>query len=351
MRARPQPGEFESRMRLFGSKRSSLSSNGSGARATINVDEPPSEVRLDDAPSTPAEPSLDETGDAPRWLSTMESLGAIIAPVTFLSALAYFFGWTRTNAFVGYFGIDHSVIGFSTQDYVLRSVDALFVPFGAALLMAFLGTAAHAVIVRRLKRKESAKGLVFAANASLVVGMLLLLVGIDSLFALTSLPVHFLAGALSPGLGAVFIAYGLFLRSRLLTKDGDAQRSEGRRNRSAVIGVLIAIVALSLFWAASEYARELGRSRAIRLAGNLDLLSDAVVYSHQQLHIEAPGTTEDAIGEDETSFRYRTSGLKLFIRSDDKYFLLSDGWTRSEGTAIVLPDTADIRIELAPGNR
>ncbi|MGH2701047.1 MAG: hypothetical protein ACRDJ2_04630, partial [Actinomycetota bacterium] len=174
---------------------------------------------------------------------------------------------------------------------------------------------------------------------------------IDSLFALTTLPVHFLLGALSPALGAVLIAYGLFLRSRLLPKDDGVPKSERRRNRSAILAVLIALVALSLFWAASEYARELGRSRAIRLAANLDLLSDAVVYSHQQLHIDAPGTTEDPIGEDETSFRYRTSGLKLFIKSDDKYFLLSEGWTRSQGTAIVIPDTADIRIELAPGDR
>jgi len=334
-------------MNMSGSKGSNQSGDGGGTRATLSIDQPPAELRLDD----PAESAAEERVEPVRWLSTIESLAASIAPGTFLSALAYYFGWTRTNKLVGYFGIDHSVLGLATQDYVLRSVDALFVPLGAGLLIAFLGTLAHGVLVRRLKRKESAKGLLFAANASLIVGAVLLLVGIDSLFGLTNLPVHFLLGALSPGLGAVFIAYGLFIRSRLLTEDDDAPKTRGRRRHAAALGVLVALVSLSFFWAASEYARELGGSRAIRLAANLDLLSDAVVYSHQELFIDAPGTTEEAIGEDESSFRYRTSGLKLFIKSDDKYFLLSDGWTRTQGTAIVLPDSADIRIELAPGHR
>ncbi|MDQ4058590.1 MAG: hypothetical protein M3124_05650 [Actinomycetota bacterium] len=337
-------------MRLFGSKRSNLSDEGAGARATLSLDQPPSEIRLDDSPGSSTD-SSDERVEPTLWLSTMESLAAIVAPVTFLSALAYYFGWTRTNTLVGYFGIDHSVLGLSTQDYILRSVDALFVPLGAGLLMAFLVTLVHGALVRRLRRKESAKGLLFAADASLLIGALLLLVGIDSLFGLTTLPVHFLLGALSPGLGAVLIAYGLFIRSRLVTKDVAGPHSKRRPNRVAALGALSALVALSLFWAASEYARELGESRGVRLAANLDLLSDAVVYSHQQLHIDAPGTTEDAIGNDKSSFRYRTRGLKLFIKSDDKYFLLSDGWTRTQGTAIVLPDTPDIRIELAPGDR
>ena len=58
-------------------------------------------------------------------------IAGIVAPATLLTALAYYFGWRRERAFAGYFGIDPSVLGFSTSDYILRSVDALFVPVSA----------------------------------------------------------------------------------------------------------------------------------------------------------------------------------------------------------------------------
>src|SRR5919198_481590 len=59
------------------------------------------------------------------------------APAALITALAFYFGWRRERAFAGYFGIDPSVLGFSTNDYVLRSVDALFVPAAVVLLVVF----------------------------------------------------------------------------------------------------------------------------------------------------------------------------------------------------------------------
>ncbi|HEY2209483.1 MAG TPA: hypothetical protein VGH26_09350, partial [Gaiellaceae bacterium] len=62
---------------------------------------------------------------------------AVVAPVTLITALAYYFGYRRESAFAGYFGIDPSALGFTTNDYVLRSVDALFVPITVVLLVVF----------------------------------------------------------------------------------------------------------------------------------------------------------------------------------------------------------------------
>ena len=57
--------------------------------------------------------------------------------MTLITALAYYFGYRREQAFADFFGIDPSALGFTTNDYVLRSVDALFVPVTVVLLVAF----------------------------------------------------------------------------------------------------------------------------------------------------------------------------------------------------------------------
>src|SRR3954453_23501261 len=73
---------------------------------------------------------------------TTESLWAfverVIAPVTLLSALAYYFGRQYVSARSSYFGIDATLLGFSTQDYLVRSADALFIPLGALALASLL---------------------------------------------------------------------------------------------------------------------------------------------------------------------------------------------------------------------
>ena len=78
----------------------------------------------------PARPVADAPGVAATRdvRGALELFGLVIAPTTIITALAFYFGWTLTNARASYFGIDASALGFSTQDYLLRSADALFVP-------------------------------------------------------------------------------------------------------------------------------------------------------------------------------------------------------------------------------
>src|ERR687891_1139456 len=75
------------------------------------------------------------------WSSVSEVITTFVAPTTLVGALVFYFGWTRTRAWWLYFGIDPSVLGFSNQDYVLRSVNALF----PALLVVAIAAAAVAL--------------------------------------------------------------------------------------------------------------------------------------------------------------------------------------------------------------
>ncbi len=56
--------------------------------------------------------------------------GHLRANVTVLTALLVYFGWKRADTQATVLGVDESVFGLSTQDYLLRSVDALFLPIG-----------------------------------------------------------------------------------------------------------------------------------------------------------------------------------------------------------------------------
>lgn len=90
-----------------------------------------------------AEPSL------PRGLHVLR---AVIAPATVIGALMYYFGWVRTRAPWAYYGADPSMLGFGTQDYVLRSIDAMLGPLAMAAVVALGMRAADRALTTHLSR-------------------------------------------------------------------------------------------------------------------------------------------------------------------------------------------------------
>src|SRR4051794_23475537 len=70
----------------------------------------------------------------------------------------FYFGWRRSDVQARQMGIDVSLFGFSTQDYVLRSIGSLYLPL---LVTASLGLAAlvgHARVERALASGTFAGG-------------------------------------------------------------------------------------------------------------------------------------------------------------------------------------------------
>ena len=104
-----------------------------------------------------------------------------------------------------------------------------------------------------------------------------------------------------------------------------------------------------LFWATSEYAAALGRGRAERLALGLSSRPGVIAYGKEQLGLRDSGVLEETLAGAHSAFGFRHAGLRLLIRSDDKCFLLPNGWTRSTGTAIALPDVSGLRFEFTVG--
>src|SRR6266516_2197364 len=77
-----------------------------------------------------------------RLRTTLETITLVIGPTTLLAASLFYFGWILTNARMLYFGIDTSILGFSAQDFILRSVDVFF-PLAASLFFAIALVAGH----------------------------------------------------------------------------------------------------------------------------------------------------------------------------------------------------------------
>ncbi len=276
----------------------------------------------------------------PGLRTLVESVGVVAAPATVVSALAYYIGVVRQEELVRHFGLDLSLLEFSTQDYVLRSVDALIRFIVAVCLLAVVLVGAHLLVASRFQPRSGPARNFFAWGVA-GCGAAGAAVGMWRLARPVPLRGLYLLGPVALGLGAILIAYaGLQLtRYRVLP-----------RWLPAVAAGTVGVLALAaVFWAASDYARVQGRSRALGLEHALTALPAAVLYSDVRLHLGASGIQEDLLGEEGGKPLYRYRGLRLLIRSGGKYFLLPSGWTRKEGTVVVLPDNDSLRFEFRPG--
>ncbi len=307
--------------------------------------------------------------------------GAVVAPTSFITGLLYYFGLNQAYWFYASFGVDATMLGLGTIDYLVISVDSLFVPMvvtAAAGLAAFWG---HDLLRARLAAGARPHMLRLLVPTLGGVGCLLAAGGfwsvLDNDFFLRA---HLAAAPLCLAVGVVLLAYALQVRRSLpaaaeatASDDGDAEAgppapaepsdeppapvpSASRQQASArpewaVLAewaVTFVLVGLSLIWAASDYAAAVGRGRAEHLASQLPTSTIAVLRSTRSLGIDAPGVRELRCRGAGSAYPYRYEGLVLVIQSADQYVLLPKNWTPTTGVALVLPRTDSVRLEFVP---
>lgn len=327
----------------------------SGPPATSEPEAPPASAATP-GPAAPgpvaAQPPVEPDLPSPR--RALELVGLVVAPTTLVTALAYYFGWVLTNSRASYFGIDASALGYSTQDYLLRSADALFVPLGSVFALALGGVWLHAYAIGQLGAARSRERLRIAARIAVGIGAALFALGAFAVFRPLSFSPHYLFPSASPGIGIAVLAYGLHLLDRVAAAERGTARlpraapSAGLSIRATALTLVALLVVLSGFWTASRYADALGRGRAERLASSLQLRPQVTVFAPKRLALEAGGVVERRLAGG-GAYAYSYSGLRLLVRSGGKYFLLPAGWTRARGSAIVLADSADYRFEFGAG--
>ena len=269
-------------------------------------------------------------------------------PLTIATALLFYFGWVRTSVEAEALGVSDIVFGYSTQDYIMRSISALFLPVVAAAGLGIVAVLVHGWLVADLHAPRSRRRRWVARWLAAACLPAFLVLPVVSGLAEAYWPR--LTGLILPlglGVGLLLTTYGASLR-RLVA--AARPRTADEHRRATLVRVLVTVlVAATLFWWVGDFAGVVGRGLAYQIAGNIERLPGVVVYSPTDLQITAPGVQASRLDGDATAYYFRYQGLRLLERSDGRLFLLPDGWTIGSGTLVVLPDSGLIRVEYTHG--
>ena len=275
----------------------------------------------------------------------IRQLAGILANVAVLTALLVYFGWVRAEVQSRRLGFDESLLGASTRDYLLRSIRPVLVLLIVVSLGGLVWVALDRWLTRRLRSREPddlvARWVVRGLVASVVLLPLVVRLA-RPLWPATT----YVAFPLSIAAGLLLALYAFHVRAGL---PGGEPLPAGRGMIvRACAGVLAAI---GLFTAAANYATVEGTQLAFRFVNELPNRPSVVVYSPNQLQIDAPGAEEQALPADQSAYLFRYVGLRLLEHTSDTYFLVSDGWTPDYGVVVVLPENPGLRLEIVRDTR
>ncbi len=266
-----------------------------------------------------------------------------VANVTVLTALVVYFGWRRSETHARRLGIDESILGMSTRDYALRSVG----PVLALLVGVGVGGLVWVAIDRRLAPRVATRrrGTTTAVRALGLAWLFLPLI-VVLLGPMWPSGTYVLFPA-SIGIGVLLYLYASQLRLSHRTPDA----AESYRSLTARMCVAL-LVALCLFWTASNYAEVLGARLAEDFVDQIPALPGVTIYSELPIHLDGPGVVEADLGGDEGALRFRYEGLRLLEHTGSRYFLISDDWSPSYGVVFVIRDDDDtVRLDFVRDRR
>ena len=273
---------------------------------------------------------------------------SVVAPTTLVVALLYYFGWARTSAQAHAMGLDDSLFGYSTQDYILRSISSMFWPLfiGAGVLLAGLVLQAAATSWfdatsdrRRLRQARLlAAGLAVAGCVLLSLGILGERVRHPSRFVSLYAPV-------AVTLAIVAFAYAAHLFGRYGPHLGNAQFDRETIGLAPLAWSLVVVLLfLSLFWSVSHYAGVRGVDLAVQAEAAIPRQPSVTLYSAKRLYLEPP-VVETRLPDANAEYQYRYTGLKLLFRSEHNYFLRPSD--PGDPRNIIIAERPDLRFEFS----
>jgi hypothetical protein len=298
-------------------------------------------------------------GQLPPWLVSWAS---IITPASILSAVLFYFGYASSRAQYEYFGIDVDTIGLGTQDYIMRSPQALLTPLlaftllGAGLLSLHIAVR-KAISVSVGRSSRLAGRISMAARAAMIAGVALIGAGVVLLLAFGVLrywPLYNLVAPLAFTTGAGLAVYTW--RVSDLLRNALAQSGEGESPgasadgtvfpRRAVGVFLYILLAVSIFWATATVAQWSGRGEAQDLARHLDRLPRVMLDTKERLYLRSPGVEETILrpSSEGQTFHYRYRRLRLLIVGGDRMFLAPETWSASNST-LMIPMDDSVRVQ------
>jgi hypothetical protein len=296
----------------------------------------------------------DDASEFSRVQGFISTVASVVAPLSLLTALLFYFGYASSRAQYDYFGIDVDTIGLSTQDYVMRSPAPLLTPLLTFVLLGVAVATLHEWVRRRIEvARKAADGTKQGVQEQrrlarwrqvtrglMAVGWGILLAGVGLLLAYGVLAPRWvyypLVTPLVMAVGAGLALYGRRV-GRLL--------EDGRPFRPVVLLLALAL-ATNMFWATATFAEWSGRGSGMEIARHASRLPSVILDTQERLHPTSPGIDEKVIpASDGQTYHYRYRGLRLLIQGRDRLFLVPGGvWSASSST-LVVPLDSSVRLQ------
>lgn len=263
---------------------------------------------------------------------------SVVTNVSVLTALLVYFGWRRSFTQARQMGLDETVFGLTTRDYVLRSVGSVFRPLVVAAV-AGLAWMWLDGLARRLM--EDAKLWPILKRVLLWLRWAWLFVPASSAAAVAVLGRGQTLLVLSFGLGVLASAHAASLQRDLDIQRGLPSRAPSWSTEVAR-GLVLVLVLVSAFWAVTLVADSRGVALAEAVELEIARRPPVVVHSTVPLTIDAPSVTEQRLADG----AYRYTGLRLLHHQEGRFLLVHDGWTRRDGVLFILHDDDTLRFEI-----
>jgi hypothetical protein len=313
----------------------------------LSAPSPPQTEAPATAPKSAAPPASAGVPASPGLPALARILGSVVAPTTLLTALLYYFGYMHAWFFFGYFGLNSTTLGFSTVDYLMRSVDALFIPVTSAAILGLLALWGNALLVPRLRTRRNQRTNTLIVRGIAAGGVIL---GVTSL-VLTFKTVGDKGSlvALAPvgfGLGVLVTAYAVHL-DRVLVRRQRGDHAASGWAQATEWAIVFALVGISLFAAATDYAGAVGESRAQLYVAGLANQPGVALYSEKDIALTQPGVTQSRCRDPQAAYQFRYDGLALMLESGGKYVLIPRSWRWGDPAlaVIVLAQSDTFRLQ------
>ena len=273
------------------------------------------------------------------WSHVLGYVSVIGPPATVVTALVFYFGWARAKAQAEWMGLHVNLFGYTTRDFALLSISALYLPLLLLVALAMLWVWLDRLLRRRIDRGAAGRWATALPRAALLgagalIGLMVVLLFAERVYSPLYAPYLVTAGVL-------VAAWAVRIRRCAAAVEGPRRPAE---QQAVEATLLLVLVALLLFWGTSNFAEARGRGLAEDLEVNLPWLPRAQVYSQEPLGLNVPGVSTHELGTAEAPL-YRYDGLRLLTVSGERYFFLHEGWSVEEGTVVMLPDDASLRVQ------
>jgi hypothetical protein len=299
------------------------------------------------------EPSIESATSPVR--TTFRALASVAAPTTLVTALLYYFGWASSAYEARRLGLgfDVSLFGYSTPDYLLRSLSSMFWPLFLGLVALLAGLLIHALVVAWAEAGGTLTGPAAAHRRLRLRWLVRGLLALGLLFAFTSAATVFrpdpsafvsLAAPTAALLAIVSVGYAIHLFQRYLWRHRAGSFAHLEALRLVGISVGLTLLLLTAFWTVSHYAAIKGVDLGRQVEASIGEAPTATLYSQKRLFLQSP-VHETDLQDANAAYRFQYTGLKFLFLANHRYFLRPAD-TSSE-VNIILPDTPDIRIELS----